>query len=36
LLATAQTQGDDVTADFLIERMSKHDQNAWMLRSLAE
>lgn len=25
---------DDVTADLMVERMQKHEKNAWMLRSL--
>lgn len=36
VLAVAQEQGDEVTADLLIGRMTVHEKAAWMLRSFAK
>ncbi|MFM2397363.1 MAG: hypothetical protein RLZZ144_613, partial [Pseudomonadota bacterium] len=32
----AERAGDQPTADLLTQRMTVHEQNAWMLRSLLE
>jgi starvation-inducible DNA-binding protein len=32
----AEAAGDQPTADVLTQRMTVHEQNAWMLRSLLE
>lgn len=36
VLPIAEAAGDQVTADVLTQRMTVHEQNAWMLRSLLE
>lgn len=36
LLALVDKAGDQPTADLLTQRMTVHEQNAWMLRSLLE
>lgn len=33
VLKTAESCGDEVTIDMMVERMSTHDEAAWMLRS---
>lgn len=33
VLKTAEEVGDEVTVDMMVERMSIHDEAAWMLRS---
>ena len=34
IIALSDSCDDEVTADFMIERMQVHEKNAWMLRSL--
>jgi starvation-inducible DNA-binding protein len=36
ILPIAEAAGDQPTADVLTQRMTVHEQNAWMLRSLLE
>jgi starvation-inducible DNA-binding protein len=36
LFATVDKAGDEPTADLLTQRLSVHEQTAWMLRSLLE
>jgi len=36
VLPIAEVAGDQPTADMLTQRMTIHEQNAWMLRSLLE
>jgi starvation-inducible DNA-binding protein len=34
IIDLCESAQDDVTADLMVERMQKHEKNAWMLRSL--
>ena len=36
LFPTADKAGDEPTADLLTQRLTVHEQTAWMLRSLLE
>lgn len=36
VLQAAQADGDEVTADLMIQRMAVHEKAAWMLRSFAK
>ncbi|MBN67562.1 MAG: DNA starvation/stationary phase protection protein [Rickettsiales bacterium] len=36
VLETAESVGDEVTIDMMVERMTFHDEAAWMLRSIIE
>ena len=36
IFATAEKAGDEPTADLLTQRLTVHEQTAWMLRSLLE
>jgi starvation-inducible DNA-binding protein len=35
-LRAAESVGDEVTVDYMVERLSVHEKNAWMLRSFIE
>lgn len=36
VLQNAEEEGDDVTVDLMVQRMTVHEKAAWMLRSLAK
>ena len=36
VLEVTESEGDEVTADMIIERMDFHEKSAWMLRSIAQ